>query len=114
MATNEVFKIGDATAQVVPAGTKSGAPVLGNGVLPGVALTAIGEGGNIPTEASVRNTGVWNFEVPEAVATKGLKVYMKADNSGLTTTATSNTLFGYAWGTKSAGAGTVRVRIAQV
>lgn len=113
MATNEVFKIGDATAQVVPAGTVSGAPVLGNGTVPGIALTAIGEGGNIPTEASVRNTGVWKFEVPEAVASKGLKIYIKSDNT-LTTTATSNTLFGYAWGTKSAGAGTIPVRIAQV
>lgn len=114
MAMNEVFKIGDATAQVVPEGTKSGDPVLGNGTVPGIALTAIGEGGNIPTEASVRNTGVWHFAVPEAVGSKGLKIYMKADNSGLTTTATSNTLFGYAWGTKSAGAGTIPVRIAQV
>lgn len=113
MAVNEVFKIGDATAQVVPAGTKSGAPVLGNGVVPGIALTDEGKGGNVTGEASVRNTGVWNFAVPEAIASKGAKVFIKADGA-LTTTATGNTLFGYAWGTKSAGAGTVRVKIALV
>lgn len=113
MAKNEVYKIGDATAQVVPSGTLSGAPVLGNGVIPGVALTDEGKGGNVAGEASVRDTGVWRFEVPEAVANKGVKVYIKADGT-LTTVATGNTLFGYAWGTKSAGAGTVAVKIAQV
>lgn len=113
MATNEIFKLGDATGQVVPAGTKSGAPVLGNGTVPGVALTGIGEGGNKPDEASVRNTGVWDFPTPDAVDTKGTKVYLTPTNT-LTTTATGNTLFGYAWSTKAAGDGTVRVRIAQV
>lgn len=112
MATNEVFKLGDATSQVVPSGTASGAPVLGNGTVPGVALTAEGEGGNVSGEASVRNTGVWEFEIDGAV-TRGAKVYITSAGA-LSTTASGNTLFGYAWAEKPTGTGPLPVRIAQV
>lgn len=113
MARNAVFEDNIATSQEVPAGTLSGAPVLGNGVIPGVALTDRGAGGNISTEASVQNGGVWDFEVAEAVATKGLPIYLTAEGI-LSTVELENTLFGYAWETKQAGAGTIRVRIAKV
>jgi predicted RecA/RadA family phage recombinase len=98
----------------VPEGTKSGEPVLVNGIGPGVALTDRGAGGNLADEATVWRDGSWYLPVDGAVTEKFTKVYIIAASRTLTTTATGNTLFGYALEKKAAAVAPIEVVIAQV
>lgn len=130
MATNEVFRDADHLSLPVPAGTKAGDPVRIGG-LNGVAETdrantsvaptnADGTrnatynygGGNPDGHASVWLKGGHTFTADFAVANVGDPVYMLADGSGLTGTATGNNLFGHALTTKAAASGPLTVRIA--
>lgn len=117
---NERLHEGNRISAPVPADTESGAPVLLFDAIPGVCATAEGEGGNIAGRATVWTEGVFTVETADAVAAEGTPIYIDGSNE-LTTTATDNTLFGYTLhsaegtgGTKSAGAGTVHVRLAKV
>lgn len=117
---NERLHQGDRISAPVPQDTASGAPVLIFGDTPGVTATKEGEGGNIDGRASVWLEGVFTVSTTDAVAAEGTKIYITSGGV-LTTTATSNTLFGRTvhsaegtGGTKSAGAGTVHVRLAKV
>lgn len=108
MATNEVFREADFVTLPVASGTVSGAPVL-VGALPGVATTSRDANGN----ATVALDGAYRVSTTDAVASVGLALYITSAGV-ITTTATSNTLWGYSLSTKSSGAGTVVARIAQV
>lgn len=117
---NERLHEGNRFSAPVPADTVSGAPVLLFGSIPGVTATAEGEGGNAQNRATVWTEGVYDVAVPEVVGSEGLAIYITAGNV-LTTTVGSNVLFGRTLhgpdgtgGTKSAGAGTVHVRLAKV
>lgn len=131
MATNEIFRDADHLSLPVPAGKKAGDPVrIGglNGVLQtdrarvdGVSPTnADGTrnatynygGGNPEGYATVWLKGAHTFNVDFAVNGVGDPVYILADGSGLTGTATGNNLYGHALTTKAAAAGPLTVRIA--
>ena len=114
MAKNRGKAHGLHIALPVPEGTKSGEPVLVNGYLPGVALTDRGDGGNIETEATVWRDGTWILDVDGAVTDKGTRVFIVPATRALTTTATGNTLFGYALETKAAPVAPIEVVLAQV
>lgn len=116
---NERLNAGECISLPVPVGTLSGAPVKA-GPFVGVAATAEAAGGNIAGRASVWRTGEYDLPVTDAVSAEGTPIYITSGNA-LTTTATSNTLFGYthadadgAGATKSAGAGTVHIILAKV
>lgn len=117
---NERHTDPDFFSAAVPTGTLSGAPVLVLGDVPAVCSTKEAEGGNQAGRASVQTRGVFPLSTTDAVAAEGTKVYL-TPAFVLTTTATANTLFGRTvhsaegtGGTKSAGAGTVNVRLAKV
>lgn len=132
MSKNLVFAgTSPALSLPVPAGTRSGDPVLVGGII-GVAETdrtevvdgkQYGGVGNPDGYASVAPDGTYALEVPEAVAAAGTPVYITAANA-LTTTATGNTLFGHTvpvidrgvatGATKAAGAGTVNVKLVRI
>lgn len=130
MATNESFRDADFLSLPVPAGKKSGDPVrVGglNGVCAtnrakvdvakynddGTVNTAYDFGGGNPTGyASVWLRGGHDFTVSFAVTNVGDPVYILADGSALTGTATGNNLYGYALNTKGATSGPLTVRIA--
>ena len=120
MAVNEVFRDPDFFSAAVPSGTLSGAPVLVLTDIPAICQTKEGEGGNPALRASVTTKGVHSVSTTDAVAAEGTKLYITAGGV-ITTTSTSNTLFGRSihkpdgtGGTKSAGAGTVFCRLAKV
>ena len=117
---NEIYHEGNRLSLPVPASTASGAPVLIFGTIPGVTACKEGDGGNASGRATVWTEGVFALSTTDAVAAEGTAIYITAANV-LTTTATSNTFFGRTvhgaegtGGTKSAGAGTVRIRLAKV
>lgn len=117
---NERMTDPDFFSAAVPTGTLSGAPVLVLGAVPAVCSTKEGEGGNPAGRASVQTHGVFPLSVADAVAAEGTVIYITSANA-LTTTATGNTEFGRTvhsaegtGGTKSAGAGTVNVRLSKV
>lgn len=114
MATNQVYANAQHIPLPVPAGTKSGDPVL-VGDLVGVAVIDIEADG----QATVWRDGAYNFSVTGAVTEIGSPVYIAAAGqgtrqTGLTVTAGSDVLFGYALATKAAGASVIPVAIAQV
>lgn len=120
MAKNMVFKYDErkTRARAVPSGTLGGVPLLIN-TRPAVTLTARGDavetltniGGsgynvtrpigqsssNLPGEATVAFDGTWEFTGITGVTTStGQDVAIYITGAGaLTTTATSNTLYGY-------------------
>jgi predicted RecA/RadA family phage recombinase len=114
----------------VPAGTKSGEPVIVGGIV-GVAETdraattnGVHTGPGLPDGyASVQPDGTYSLPVADAVSAAGTKIYIVTADRSLTTTASGNTLFGYTvpvivrgvatGATKSSGAGNVNVAIAQ-
>lgn len=129
MSTTEVYRVGNKVSLPVPAGKKAGDPVL-VGSLVGVCATdrartdvtptnADGTvnnlynwgGGNPNGQASVWLDGAHTFQVAFAAAI-GDKVYVLADGTALTATASGNTLFGHALTAKGAPAGPLVVRIA--
>lgn len=130
MATNEIFRDADHLPLPVPAGKKAGDPVrIGglNGVCqtdrantnvdvlnadgtPNAAYNA--GGGNPHGYASVWLKGAHRFTVAFAVANVGDPIYILADGSALTATATNNNLYGHALTTKAAASGPLTVRLA--
>lgn len=119
----------------VPSGTRSGDPVKVGGIV-GVASTdragdtdattgrTLG-GVTHPTGyAAVEVDGTWELEVADAVAAVATAIYIVAADNSLTTTASGNTLFGHTvpvidkgvatGATKSAGAGTVNVKLVRI
>ncbi|AIY17778.1 DUF2190 family protein [Pimelobacter simplex] len=130
MATNEKFRDADHLPLPVPAGKKAGDPVR-VGSLNGVCETNRAKtdvpaynqdgtrntsydfgGGNQTGYASVWLKGAHVFTVDFAVANIGDPVYILADGSGLTGTASGNNLYGHALTTKGAPSGPLTVRIA--
>nr|WP_297424774.1 DUF2190 family protein [uncultured Actinotalea sp.] len=113
MATNEVLRNADHITLPVPSGTVAGDPVK-VGSLVGVAQTSRDSDGN----ATVWRKGAYDLTVSDAVTAVGTPLYVAGDGTSritaLTTTATSNTLFGYALATKGATSGPLTVVIAQV
>lgn len=114
MALNEVFRYAQRLTLPVVAGTKSGDPVL-VGSLPGVAQTDRDTDGN----ATVWREGAHRLSVTGAITAVGQPVYIAAAatgtrQTGLTATAGSDVLYGYALATKAAGAAEIPVAIAQV
>lgn len=113
---NEYLRPGTELSVPVPSGTKSGEPVL-VGAMPGVAATDRGAGGNIAGHATVLFDGrVYEFDVDGAIAGVGTAIYITSARA-LTTTATSNTLYGYSvckadgsLATKSSGVGKALVK----
>jgi predicted RecA/RadA family phage recombinase len=110
MATNEVFREADHLTLPVPSGVKSGDAVL-VGSLPGVAQTTRDD---VAGTATVWLDGAFRLTVTGAVANVGDPVYIVSADRSLTTTATGNTVFGYALETKTATAAPIIVRIAEV
>lgn len=135
MAKNCVFAPAvPAWSLPVPAGTRSGDPVLVGGIV-GVASTdragdtdaagkTLGGVGHPTGYAAVEVDGAYALDVADAVAAAGTAIYIVAADNSLTTTATGNTLFGHtvpvvergvaSGATKAAGAGTVNVKIARI
>jgi len=117
---NERLHEGSRFSAPVPADTPSGSPVLLFSAIPGVTATKENEGGNIDGRATVWTEGVFDLATTDAVAAEGTPIYITSGNV-LTTTSSGNTLFGHTLhgadgtgGTKSAGAGTVHVRLTKV
>jgi predicted RecA/RadA family phage recombinase len=113
MARNEHMAKADHISVPVPAGTKSGDPVL-VGSLPGYAVTGRGEGGNDTGNASVWFDGSAKVPVTGAITAVGQPVYIPTGGGALTATVGSNVVWGYALATKGAGTGVIPVKIAKV
>lgn len=113
---NEVFYPNDPADKLslpVPDGTVSGDAVVVGSII-GVAATDKGKGGNPADNASVWTEGVYDLPVSTTVGAVGTALYKAAGTAALTTTATSNTLFGYALETKGSGTAPIRVKLAKV
>jgi len=113
---NEVFYPNDPADKLslpVDSGVVSGDPVVVGSII-GVAATSRGEGGNPSGNASVWTEGVFRLPVSTTVGAVGTALYKAAGSTALTTTATSNTLFGYALETKGSGTASIRVKLAKV
>lgn len=117
---NERLHDGDRISVPAENGALSGSPILALGAIPGVLATDEGEGGNIEGRASVWTKGVFTLPCADAVAAEGTLLYITSAEV-ITTTASGNTAFGRSihsaegtGGTKSAGAGTVHVRLNRV
>ena len=110
---NEVFRDADRLSLPVIDGTVSGDPVV-VGSLIGVAATDKGAGGNVAENATVWRKGAYRLTVSTAVSAVGTALYFATGSKKLTTTATANTLFGYALETKGTGDGDIPVALAQV
>lgn len=87
----------------VPEGTVSGGPVK-VGQICGVAITDRDADGH----ATVHLDRSWEVQVAGAIASVGLPVYIKTDNT-LTATATGNYVWGVSLGTKGTGTGPLEV-----
>ena len=131
MSTNEKLRRAQYMSMPVPAGKKAGDPVrIGglngvcqtdraatSGISPvnadGTPNTAFNYGGGNPDGyATVWFEGAAEFTVAFAVAAIGDPVYILADGSALTGTASGNNLYGHALSTKAATSGPLTVRIA--
>lgn len=122
MSNNQVFASSDRLSLEVGTGVKAGEPVR-VGCINGVAETdsgdLVGTAGrsNVSTSnasafASVCSVGVYKLDVQStAAAAKGDPVYIKSDRT-LTTTATSNKLWGVL--TRPIGAGTSKALVAVI
>lgn len=109
MAVNEVFHDGESLNLPVIAGVVSGGAVI-VGMIPGVAETTRDAAGF----ATVRTKGVFSLSVTGAIASVGLPVYITSATGALVVApGVGIQLFGHALDTKGAGAGVIRVRIAQ-
>lgn len=109
MAKNRVFADGNHLTLPVLAGVVSGSPVI-VGMIPGVALTTRDSNGNASVQVGA---GVFLLSVTGALATVGLPVYITSATGALVVAPGAGVqVFGHSLDTKGAGAGTVRVRIA--
>jgi predicted RecA/RadA family phage recombinase len=112
MALNEIYVSGESLNYVVPSATVSGDFVVLGGIV-GVAETSAALSADTNYYATLRHIGVFSGTSADAV-TLGAAVYLASAatrGTALTTTVGSNELVGYAIEAKSAGAGTVKVRI---
>lgn len=130
MATNEKFRDADHLSLPVIAGKKAGDPVRVGGLngvcqtnrakvdvepynADGTPNTSYDYGGGNPTGyATVWLKGAHEFTVAFAISNIGDPVYILADGSALTATASGNNLYGHALTTKAAPSGPLTVRIA--
>lgn len=130
MATNEIMRNADFLSLPVPSGKKAGDPVRVGGLngvcetdraktdvaafnADGTPNTSYNYGGGNPTgNASVWLTGAHVFTVSFAISNVGDPVYILADGSALTATASGNNLYGHALTTKGGTSGPLTVRIA--
>jgi predicted RecA/RadA family phage recombinase len=109
MAKNRNYARGTQLTLPVIAGTVSGGPVI-VGMIPGVALTTRDAAGN----ATVESEGVFTVSVTGAIASVGLPVYITSATYALVVApGVGIQLFGHALETKGAGAGAIKVRLAQ-
>jgi predicted RecA/RadA family phage recombinase len=107
---NQVFEHGTQLTLPVIAGVVSGGPVI-IGMIPGVALTDRNAAGNATCQLG---DGVFTVSVTGALATVGLPVYITSATGALVVAAGAGIqLFGHNLDTKGAGAGSIRVRLAQ-
>lgn len=128
MSTNETYRVGNKVSLPVASGKKAGDPVRVGG-LNGVCASDRAKtdvtptnadgtlntsynagGGNVTGNASVWLDGAHTFTVAFA-ANIGDPIYILADGTALTATATSNNLYGHALSTKGAPSGPLVVRI---
>jgi predicted RecA/RadA family phage recombinase len=110
MATNETFDKADNLYVPVPAYVVSGSPVI-VGMIPGVAL---GARDATSGKAEIRTRGAYRVSVTGAIATVGLPVYITSATGALVVAPGAGIqLYGHALETKSSGAGTILVRLAQ-
>lgn len=130
MSTNEKLRQAQYLSLPVLAGKKAGDPVRVGGLngvcqtdrantsvamlnADGTPNTAYNAGGGNPDGyATVWLEGAAEFTVAFAVAAIGDPVYILADGSALTGTASGNNLYGHALSTKAAASGPLTVRIA--
>lgn len=118
---NEAYVPASELSLPVPVNTLAGKPVK-VGSLVGVTATARGEGGNLPTHATVlMDDRAYYLDVDGAITGPGQPIYIVAADNTLTVTVGSNTLFGFSvctadnkFATKSAGVGQALVKLAKV
>lgn len=119
MATNEVIAPRDtlSLACTHPTTPEAGGPVI-FGVLPGVALTKEGEGGNKSTEATVALDGVFKLSVKgadgsgNAAVTAGDRLYYKSDATPVINKNSGGVPFGIALeGVGSGSTATIKVKV---
>lgn len=118
---NEAYVPASELSLPVPAGTLKGSPVKIGGLV-GVTATARGEGGNLPTHATVlMDDRAYVLSVDGAITGPGQPIYIVAADNSLTTTVGSNTLFGHSvstpdnkYATKATGVGPALVKLAKV
>lgn len=119
---NEAFVPAGELSLPVPVSTTAGKPVKIGGLV-GVTATARGEGGNLPTHASVIISGdrAYTLPVDGAIGGVGTPIYIIAADNTLTVTSGGNTLFGHSLcradnslATKGAGVGPALVKPIQV
>lgn len=113
MAKNQKFAPSKTRHFPVPDGTLSGTPLL-VGVVPCIALTTEGQGGNADNEATIALDGCWRVPVTTTTALAvGAPVYI-TPGGALTPVSSGNTLWGTANEAKGTAAATVAVEISQV
>jgi predicted RecA/RadA family phage recombinase len=109
MAKNREYERGTQLSVPVLAGVVSGGPVV-VGMLPGVALTDRRADGTATVQVG---EGVYRVSVTGAIASVGLPVYITSATGALVVAPGAGIqLFGHALETKGAGAGTIKVRLA--
>lgn len=86
----------------------SGAGVLVGSVF-GVAVSSAVSGDKLPLALE----GVYNLPKATGAISQGAKVYWDDTNKNVTTTASGNTLIGYAWDAQLSGDTTVNVLLAR-
>lgn len=105
--TTKFVQPGDVIDYTAGANIASGQVVL-MGVRIGVALAAIANGAIGPVQV----TGVFTIaKLSTDAVTQGAALYWDNTNSRLTTTASGNTLAGYATAASGSGAATVNIKI---
>lgn len=117
MATNEVFPPTGTLSLPVPDGTESGDPVLVFDLIPGVALTDEGAGGNADDHATVAIAPSWVFEIAvkgeddagNAAVAVGAVVHRDSDGE-FNIDATNGVPFGFALEAVQSGA-TTTIRV---
>lgn len=117
MANNEVFEPVGKLSLPVPDGTAAGDAVLVFDLIPGVALTGEGEGGNADDHATVAINPAWVFDLAvkgedgagNAIVAVGAIVHVDTDGE-LNIDATNGIPLGFALEAVSSGAtATIRV-----
>lgn len=117
MATNEVFEPVGKLSVPVPEGTSSGDALLVLGIVPAVALTDEGAGGNAALHATVAINPAWVFDIPvtgedgagNAAVSVGELLFVDTDDE-VNVDLTNGTPFGIALEAVDSGAtATIRV-----